>query len=628
MINIDSISKEYSGKKLFNNLSIKFKEGMRIGLVGPNGAGKSTLLKILLGIDSPDSGVIDIGKTTTIGYLPQEIIAGSQNSIIKEALSGFPEIMKIENELQQINKFISKNPNDSKYLQKQSQLQDAYEQLDGWNVEKKAKKILGGLGFSEKQIFQKFNSFSGGWRMRCYLAGILLKEPNYIFLDEPTNHLDLDAIIWMEDFLSKWRGGLVLISHDRKFLDKSINNILELEHGKGNLYSGDYSSYVLKKEELSQHFQKTYNNQQKEIKQTERFIERFRAKNTKAKQVQSKIKQLDKMDKLEQMVGPLKKININIPQPERGPLKVIDIVDVGKSYKDNCVYKNLNLVVQRGEKIGLVGKNGSGKSTLLKMLSGLEKPSEGEVIFGPSVKVHYYAQHQVESLDIDSTVYSTIESIAGSWSETKIRTYLGSFLFYEEIIYNKVKVLSGGEKARLALAKLLVEPAHLILLDEPTNHLDIFSRDIIENAFRNYQGTIICISHDRHFLNVVVNNIIEIKEKSIRKFDGNYDYYDWKKSNEIVKDFKQKAEKDNIKKDLFKLRKTTKNRIKKITNRLVKIEIELNNIIKELKDYSIGSDFHKLRELEVIQNNLELEYIELIEEQEDLEGKLKTIMEV
>ena len=624
MISIDSIYKEFPNKILFNNISIKFKEGMRVGLVGPNGSGKSTLLKIITGIEKPSGGTVDIGNLINIGYLPQEIIAGTKRSIIEEALSAFPAISKLESEINNINYKIAIGENNSGNLLKLSELQEKMDTLDGWSIEEKAKKILGGLGFSNDQFLKPFNSFSGGWRMRCYLAGILLKNPNYLFFDEPTNHLDLDAIVWLENFLSKWKGGLILISHDRKFLDKSINSILEIEFEKVRLYSGNYSFYINKKQELIQHHQNRYNNQQKEIIQTEKFIERFRAKNTKAKQVQSRVKKLEKMEKLQKIDSSNKKINFKIPQPERGPLKVVNLINVNKAYGQNSIYDNLNLVIDRGNKIGLVGKNGSGKSTLLKILAKVEGITSGEIIFGPNIKIKYYGQHQVETLNIEMTLYETIYSISGGWSETQVRTYLGSFLFSGDMIENKVKVLSGGEKARLALACLLVEPAHLLLLDEPTNHLDIISRDIIENAFKQYTGTIVCISHDRHFLNSVTTSIIEVENTSVRMFDGNYDYYYWKIS-EINKD---EGQDDNVskslqslaKKDIYKLRKMRNNRLTKIKKRIKEVDDELNDIILELKNINNGTNYKKLQELESKQNNFELEYIELIEEKENLEN--------
>jgi len=618
MITVESISKEYPDKTLFKNLSFKLTDNMRLGLVGHNGSGKSTLLKILLGSESTDKGKIHKTASTNIGYLPQEIMAGNENTIMDEVLASFPELSTIENDIHLINEKLKKEPNNIKFLNTLSSLQIQFEQLDGWKIEKKAKTILSGLGFSEKQFHERFNTFSGGWRMRCYLAGILLKEPNYLFLDEPTNHLDLHAIIWMEEFLSAWKGSLIMISHDRTFLDKSINNILELNEGNSSLYKGNYTNYLKKRKEAIKHNNKTYDNQQKDIAQTKKFIERFRAKNTKAKQVQSKIKHLEKIELVEFIDDRNKTIKINIPQPGRSPLKIANLININKSYGNNLVYENLNLNIERGQKIALVGENGSGKSTLLKILAKNEKPSVGIVEYGPNVKAHYFAQHQIESLDLNSTIYDTILSISKGWTESQIRNYLGSFLFPKDNIQKKVKVLSGGEKSRLALARLLVEPVEFLLLDEPTNHLDIKSRDVIENALKSYNGTLICISHDRHFLNTVTNLTIEVKKGDIKIFSGNYDYYKWKKSN-LKESVTIKVKEIKKKPNIHKERKANKSKHNKLKKELLNIESKIENIISNLKNPNILSNHEKLNELSILQNEMEQDYIKTLEKIETLE---------
>ena len=592
---------------------------MRVGLVGPNGAGKSTLLKIILGLDSQDKGTVKVGKGVSIGYLPQEIVVGSDQSIIEEVLNAFPEVSRLESEIHEIGEAIAIDCSNEKLLEKLTDLHEEFELIDGWRIEDNAKKILSGLGFQDNQFHLPFNTFSGGWRMRVLLAGILLKKPNFIFMDEPTNHLDLEAIIWLEEFLSKWKGGLIMISHDRQFLDKSINNVLELDRGMGTLFVGNYSRYIEIKEERFSLQESAFKNQQKKIAHTEKFIDRFRYKSTKSKQVQSRVKQLEKLDKVKSPESKTSKIRLNIPQPERGPLKVVDLEGISKSYDANLVYDNLNLLIERGEKVGLVGPNGAGKTTLLKMLAGEEKPSSGEFKYGNDVKVNYFAQHQLEILDEESTIYKTIASIAGGWSETQVRSYLGSFLFSGDTILKKIKVLSGGEKSRLALARMLVEPAHLLLLDEPTNHLDMQSRDIIELALKNYNGTLVCISHDRHFLNTVTNHTIEVVDGRINTFNGNYDYYMWKLKNDLkesIKTNKQTSSNKNDKKQAFKDKKKKNNRQRKVKNRVKGIEAELENIISELANPDMAADFEKIQSLQEIQNSLETELLELLEEQE------------
>jgi len=623
VINIDSVWKEFPDKTLFENISFKLSEGMRVGLVGPNGAGKSTLLKLILGLESPDKGTVKVDKGASIGYLPQEIIVGSDQSIIEEVLNAYPEVSRLEAEIYEVGEAIAVDYSNEKLLEKLNDLQEEFERIDGWRIEDNAKKILSGLGFKDDQFHMPFNTFSGGWRMRVLLAGILLKKPNFLFMDEPTNHLDLEAIIWLEEFLSKWKGGLIMISHDRQFLDKSINNVLELDRGTATVFVGNYSRYVEIKEERHILQESAFKNQQKKIAHTEQFIDRFRYKSTKSKQVQSRIKQLEKLDKVKVPESKNSKIRLNIPQPARGPLKVMDLKDIAKSYGDNVVYENLNLVIERGEKIGLVGPNGAGKTTLLKMLAGEERPSSGELIYGSDVKVHYFAQHQLEVLDEESTIYKTISSISGGWSETQIRSYLGAFLFSGDTILKKVRVLSGGEKSRLAMARMLVEPAHLLLLDEPTNHLDMQSRDIIEFALKNYEGTLVCISHDRHFLNAVTNHTLEVNSGKITTFNGNYDYYLWKVKNDLKEN--GRANKNTIsdksdKKQAFRDKKKKNNRQRKVRDRVVKIEIELENVNLELVSPELATDFEKIQSLQNSQNTLETELLELLEEQEAMES--------
>ncbi len=619
MIHIESISKEYPDKILFSNVSFKLTDGMRVGVVGPNGAGKTTLLKIILGYEDVDSGVVHVGKSVSIGYLQQEIVVGTEQSILEEVLSAFPEVSELEKQIHDVSLALTEKPSDSLLLKKISILQDEFERLDGWEIEDRAKKILGGLGFSETQHFKPFDSFSGGWRMRVQLAGILLKNPNYLFLDEPTNHLDLEATIWLEKFLSKWKGGLVMISHDRQFLDESVNNILELENGSGKLYRGNYQKYVDTKQEQLILQEAMAKNQQKKIAQTEAFIERFRYKSSKAKQVQSRVKQLDKLDIVKSPNHKIVSMSLQIPQPERGPLKVVNLNKVAKQFGDNIVFNNVDLTIERGDKIGLVGVNGAGKTTLLKMLADVENTSGGELNYGPNISVHYFAQHQLEILDPNSTVYDIIASNSGGWTETQIRSYLGSFLFSSNSITKLVKVLSGGEKSILAMARLLVTPAHLLLLDEPTNHLDMQSRDIIENALKDYSGTLVCISHDRHFMNVVTNKTIEVKSGGIKSFLGNYDYYCWKTENNEVKNtlnLKGKSPKKSKNID-YKKKKKLINRQSKIKQRLSEIESELEKNQKQKNDSSNASDFELLQEINEVESQLETEYFSLLEEHEE-----------
>ena len=623
MIRLESISKSYPSGDLFSNVNIFLKRGMRAGLVGPNGAGKTTLLKIMLGEESPDSGNILKDKTITIGHLAQDIVSSTEKSILKQVLRAYPEIIELETEINNLTDSISKDSKNNTLIEKLGEYQNRFEALGGWSLEKKAKKILSGLGFKEGQFNSPMEDLSGGWRMRVALATILLQEPDILFLDEPTNHLDLEATIWLESFLSGWKGGIVMISHDREFLDRSINHTMEIDLKKVVLYKGNFTDFIEAKSLRQEQQRNAYRNQQKQIKETERFIDRFRYKNTKSTQVQSRVKMLDKMEKVEAPSEQKSEINLILPEPTRSPLNVISCRNVKKSYGSLEVFSELEMVVERGQKIGLVGKNGAGKSTLLKMLAGVEGVSSGAVRLGSSVVRSYYAQHQLEILEVRDTVYESIEKVSPGWSETNIRKYLGSFLFSKDEVEKLVKVLSGGEKARLAMARMLIEPSHLLLLDEPTNHLDMISRNVLENAMMNYNGAIICISHDRHFLNQITNTTCEVGNGKIKLYEGNYEYYEWKR--EPYKEGKvknKKAEVDDESKVTYKDRKKIRNRLSWISKRYMTIDSELDLIKNIIEDPKNGKDYEKLQEATIKMSNLEQEYLILIEEEEHLKLQL------
>ena len=619
MIRLENISKSFPDGDLFNHVNIFIKRGMRIGLVGPNGSGKTTLLRIMLGKESPDSGSIQVDKSITIGYLAQDIVAGTGRSILEEVLNTYPEVRDLEGKILSLSEAISKDHNNMELINKLGDAQHRFESLGGWNLEDKAKKILSGLGFSDEKFTQPMDVFSGGWRMRVALASILLQEPDILFLDEPTNHLDLEATIWLELFLSNWRGGLVMISHDRSFLDRSINNILEIDLKKITLYHGNYTKFTEEKALRIEQHKNAYRNQQKQIKDTERFIERFRSKNTKATQVQSRVKMLDKLEKIESPTEQKYSMHLRLPQPKRSPLNVVSCRNVTKHYGNIEVFNNMDMLVERGQKIGLVGHNGAGKSTLLKMLAGVESVSTGAIRMGSNIDRAYYAQHQLETLDPDDTVFESIQKVSPGWSETEMRTYLGSFMFSGDEIEKYVKVLSGGEKARVALARMLVEPSHLLLLDEPTNHLDMMTRNVVERALIQFSGSIVCISHDRHFLNNVTNLTCEVGGGDIRLFEGNYEYYAWKKQEEKSEEtFSRTVKVERKGKSDYKERKKTRNRLAWIEKRFKVIEKEINEQRGITQDSSTGDDYELLQKAMGIMNRLEDEYLELMEEQEKL----------
>ncbi|MEC7927388.1 MAG: ABC-F family ATP-binding cassette domain-containing protein [Candidatus Neomarinimicrobiota bacterium] len=620
MIRLKSLSKSFPDGELFSNVNFTIQGEMRAGLVGSNGSGKTTLLRIMLGEESPDSGNVQIEKSITIGYLAQDITPGSDRSILEEVLEAYPEVRELEGKIKSLTEALSVNSENMELVNQLGETQNRFEALDGWNLEEKAKKILSGLGFRDEQYTQTMETFSGGWRMRVAIAAILLQEPDILFLDEPTNHLDLEATIWLESFLSDWKNSMVMISHDREFLDRSVNHIIEIDLKKITLYHGNYSKYKEEKAlRLEQHWA-AYKNQQKQIKDTERFIERFRYKNTKATQVQSRAKMLEKMEKIEAPTENNQAMNLILPQPSRPPLNMASCLKVNKNYGNIEVFNAMNLTVQRGQKIGLVGPNGAGKSTLLKLLAGKENTTGGEIRIANRADIGYYAQHQLETLKPDKTVFETIREVSSGWSESEIRTYLGSFLFSGDEIEKTVKVLSGGEKARLALARMLVEPSHLLLLDEPTNHLDMVTRNVVEKALSQFTGSIVCISHDRHFLNKVTNLTCEVGGGGIRIFEGNYEYYEWKISNNSSGKSKKKRKKPpSAKKQKYQQRKKTRNRLTWIKKQLNTIEKELEEQTNFIQDPTYAGDFEKIQKAIETMNKLENEYLELMEEQELLQ---------
>ena len=621
MIQLENISKSYPDGTLFSNVNISLQRGVRAGLVGQNGSGKTTLLKMMLGKESTDSGNIKKEKNITIGYLEQEIIAGSGKSILEEVLTSIPEAIETEEKINSLSKKIKNDPNNMILVKKLGEYQNKFDSLDGWELKNKGETILSGLGFKKESFNEPLESFSGGWRMRVALAAILLKGPDILFLDEPTNHLDLDAAIWLETFLTSWKGSMIIISHDRTFLDRSVNQIIEIDLKHITLYQGNYSDYINEKKIRLDLHRNAYKNQQKEIKNIERFIERFRSKNTKATQVQSRVKKLNKMKKVEIPTEDKSKINLIIPEPMRSPLKIASCVNIKKHYGNIEVFNGLDFEVERGQKIGLVGHNGAGKSTLLKMLAGVEKSTNGSIQFGENITKGYYAQHQLEILDPNETVYDSFRKVTKGWSETDSRTYLGSFMFTGDEIEKLVKVLSGGEKARLALARMLVVPSHLILLDEPTNHLDMVSRKILGKSLSLFKGSIVCISHDRHFLNEVTNMTCEVGNGTVITFNGNYDYYEWKNKNKDKISLKVNNQKKN--KNNYKDAKKIRNRINWIEKRFFKIEESINELQIIINNPENTSNHELLKNNLNEVNELENEYFSLIEEKELINKELQ-----
>jgi ATP-binding cassette, subfamily F, member 3 len=524
VIALEAVSKGYGGQTLLRDCSWRVGRGERIGLVGPNGAGKTTLCRVLAGVEEPDAGRVHLDSGVSVGYLPQEVAGGLSRTVLAEALSGFDEVWELEAELERLAEAMSRPDADSALTERYGEVQHRFEAHGGYRLEAEAKMILGGLGFTPATLHRGLAEFSGGWRMRAALARLLLLRPDLLLLDEPTNHLDLESLGWLESFLGSYDGTVVIVSHDRYFLNRMVTSIADLAGGTVEVYPGDYDHYLVEREARRALTEARARNQAKRIEEIERFIERFRYKSSKARQVQSRIKMLEKVERIE-VEGAARQIHFKFPQPPRTGRVVERLTGVRKSYGENVVYAGVDFTAERGERVALVGVNGAGKSTLLKILAGVLAFDAGDRTLGARVDVHYYAQHQVDSLDPTRTVLEEIEAVAPEATHTRLRTILGSFLFSGDAVDKRVAVLSGGEKARLALAKMLVRPAALLCMDEPTNHLDLASKEVLEEALGTFTGTIVFISHDRYFINRMATRVVEVEAGRLTDYLGDYDDY-------------------------------------------------------------------------------------------------------
>ncbi|HZO38223.1 MAG TPA: ABC-F family ATP-binding cassette domain-containing protein [Methylomirabilota bacterium] len=526
MIQVEGVAKGYAGQQILADLSWRIPDRERIGLVGPNGAGKTTLCRLLAAIEEPDEGRIVRPRETTVGYLPQEAAGNPEGSVLGEVLGGFADVWQVEREMEDVAaRLAAASAADSDALTaRYGDLQHRFEALGGYRLETEAKAILSGLGFRPADFTRALSEFSGGWRMRAMLARLLLQRPSLLLLDEPTNHLDIESLEWLESFLVDYEGTVVLVSHDRYFLNRMVTSIAELAPSGLTVYPGDYDEYLVQRQARRELLEAQARNQAKRIAEIERFIERFRYQATKARQVQSRVKMLGRIDRIE-VERDARVIRFSFPQPPRTGRRVATLLGVHKAYGDNVVYAGVDFEVERGMRVALVGPNGAGKSTLLRMLAGALPFDRGERSLGAHVAVHYYAQHQLEALTPTLTVLEELERAAPELGQTRLRTILGTFLFSGDTVEKKISVLSGGEKARVALAKMLVRPAALLCLDEPTNHLDLASREVLEGALAAFPGTIVFISHDRYFINRIATGIVEINEGALVTYLGSYDDY-------------------------------------------------------------------------------------------------------
>jgi len=526
MIAINNLTFEIGARALYDEANWHIKPGEKIGLIGANGTGKTTLLKIITGEYKPTSGTISMAKDLTMGYLNQDLLSySSDKSIVHVAMEAFERQNQLHDEIEVLLKKLETDYTED-LLHKLSDKQHEFELLDGYNIEYKAHEILAGLGFSEEDCHRKLSTFSGGWRMRVMLAKILLQAPDILLLDEPTNHLDLPSIQWLENYLKAFEGAIVIVSHDRWFLDKVINRTVESRKGKLTVYAGNYSFYLEEKAQREEIQRGEFKNQQAKIRQEERLIERFRAKASKAKMAQSRIKMLDKMERVDDVDDDNPTVNFSFRFSRQSGRHVVSMEHITKKYPTINILDDAEAVIEKGDIIALIGANGRGKSTLLRIIAGADKEFTGTATTGHNVTQTFFAQHQLESLHLENQILQELQAFAPKHTETELRSILGSFLFTGDDVFKKIKVLSGGEKSRVALAKALTADANFLILDEPTNHLDMASVNILIQALQQYEGTVIVVSHDRYFLDNIANKIWFIEDQKIKVYPGTYAEYD------------------------------------------------------------------------------------------------------
>lgn len=588
MIAINNLIFEIGARALYDDANWHIKPGEKIGLIGANGTGKTTLLKIIVGDYSPTSGTISMAKDIKIGYLNQDLLSyQSDKSILHVAMEAFERQNQLHTEIESLLKKLETDYSDD-LLNKLSDKQNEFEALDGYNIEYRAHEIMAGLGFSEVDTQRTLSEFSGGWRMRVMLARILLQSPDILLLDEPTNHLDLPSIKWLESYLQAFEGAIVIVSHDRYFLDRVVKKIVESRKGKLIPYAGNYSFYVEEKGLREEIQSGQFKNQQAKIKQEERLIERFRAKASKAKMAQSRIKALEKMERVDDVDDDNPSVNFSFKFSKQSGRHVIRIEDLTKSYPGVPIVKNATGTIEKGDKIALIGANGRGKSTVLKIVAGADKNNfTGMCETGHNVTQTFFAQHQLEALHLENTLIQELQAFAPKHTETELRSILGCFLFTGDDVFKKIKVLSGGEKSRVALAKALTADANFLILDEPTNHLDIASVNILISALQQYEGTFIVVSHDRYMLDNVANKIWFIEDQEIKEYPGTYaEYEEWnskriytpKKIEENPKKEEKKVEKPKVQTD------DKSKEIKKLNQELQKLENDIAELESAVKD--------------------------------------------
>lgn len=607
MLAINNLSYYIGGRPLYEDASLHIKPKDKIGLIGLNGTGKSTLLKLINGDFKYDGGEISKSNECSIGFLNQDLLSyQSDDSILSVAMQAFSEAVDTQRSIDKVLKKLETDYSDS-LVDKLARLQEKFERLEGYSMQAKAEEILEGIGFSTRDLVRPLREFSGGWRMRVMLAKLLLENPSLLMLDEPTNHLDLPSIEWVENYLRTYEGAVIVVSHDRLFLNNTISKIVEVSNAQLTTYEGNYDFYLQEKELRSEIQKNAFENQQQKIKQTERFIEKFRAKSTKARQVQSRVKALERMDKVDDVIDSTAVVNFKFNFKQKSGRHVVNLEHVSKSYGDLNILKDASALIERGDKIALIGANGKGKSTLLRIIAGTE-PVQGKREEGYNVNTGFYAQHQLEALRVDNEILEELKQAGTAKSELELRQVLGCFLFTADDVFKKIKVLSGGEKSRVALAKTLISEANFLLLDEPTNHLDFQSENILVQALQQYKGTFITVSHNRHFVTQVANKIWYIEDHKIKVYPGTYDEYAyWRSKNETQeaeqepkvqvaeKPEKKKPSANPVNNNSEKL-KSCQKELSKLEEAINSLEGEITTIEKEMADPVTYGNPDKLQE--------------------------------
>ena len=635
MLNIHNLSVSFGGTYLFEEVTFRLGSGDRVGLVGKNGAGKSTMLKILAGDFKPDSGQIATEKEVKMGFLRQDIDFDHGRTVLEEAYEAFTEIKAVEKKLEKINhQLVSRTDYESEaYSQIIEDLSDythRFELLGGYNYVGDTEKILLGLGFKREDFNNQTDTFSGGWRMRIELAKLLLQSNDILLLDEPTNHLDIESIIWLEGFLRNFPGVVVIVSHDKMFLDNVTNRTIEISLGKAYDYNKPYSQYLVLREEIREKQLATQKNQAKKIEETEKLIEKFRAKASKASMAQSLIKKLDKVERIEVDEDDTSVMNISFPVSQTPGRVVIEAEHVTKSYGDKTILKDISLLVERGSKIAFVGQNGQGKSTFMKAIVN-EFKFEGSIKLGHNVQLGYFAQNQAEYLDGEITLLETMTNAATDTNRSKVRDMLGSFLFRGDDVEKKVKVLSGGERNRLALCKLLLQPINVLVMDEPTNHLDIKSKNVLKAALKKYEGTLLLVSHDRDFLQGMSNIVYEFKDQKIKEYLGDINFFLEQRNMENMREVEKKdVAKKEAPKETAKVSYEDQKKSKSLQNRLSKVESQIKQLEIDIQqdDKALASNYDKHVEdanFFIAYNKKKKELDRLLEEWEVVQGEIESL---